>query len=80
MPTGDGEVEGGAVGYFAVVVEEPEIAADEGGEADEVLWGVGGVSVVGEEGWGREGRKGKGELTVTGSMTSQPKSVSKVMR
>lgn len=37
LPPGDGQVEGGAVGDLAVVVEEPEVAAYQGGEADEVL-------------------------------------------
>lgn len=33
----DGEVHGGAVGDFAVVVEEPNVTANQGGETDEVL-------------------------------------------
>lgn len=59
LAAGDGEVEGGAVGDLAVVVEEPEVAAYEGGEADEVLlfffWFV--VSWV--SGLGRKGGCGK---------------------
>jgi hypothetical protein len=31
------EVHGGAVGYFAVVVEEPHVTANQGGETDEIL-------------------------------------------
>lgn len=38
----NGKVHGGAVGYFAVVVEKPDVAADEGTEAHEVLEKVGG--------------------------------------
>ena len=37
MPSGDGEVHGGFVRYFAIVVEEPDVAADESAEANEIL-------------------------------------------
>jgi len=65
----DGEVHGGAVRDFAVVVQEPHVTTDKGGETDEVLGGVsvGFMGLAGEEG-----------RTVTGSMTSQPSSVWKV--
>lgn len=37
LTAADGKVERRSVGYFAVMIEEPEIAADEGGETDEIL-------------------------------------------
>lgn len=71
LAVGHGDVQGGAVGDLAVVPQEVEVAEDDCREAREILFGI--VRRLVSRKWSGEQRSQ--ELTVIGSIVSQPYSV-----